>query len=146
MLIPSCQAKPHMVYWGRLPTFDNPFREGYIGVTTLKLHARVALHFSSPTNHALKEALAEHGKEIEWHPLHADLPWNVAYQIERIYRPKPYIGWNAGFGGSRYKKRREGWLVIPLGSSLLESDYRTPWIIAPRPNNGYTPRLAQCKS
>ena len=128
---------PHMVYWGHLPSFDNPFREGYIGVTMQKLHARVALHHSSPTCHALEKALAEHGDEIEWRPLHTDLPWYVAYEIERIYRPKRHIGWNAAFGGSRHKKRREGWLVTPSWVHSSQSDYRTPSVIAPRPNLFY---------
>ncbi len=133
----SYLTAPHMVYWGYLPSFDDPFREGYIGVTMLKLQSRVAHHMSRAYSPALEKALAEHGDEIEWRPLHTDLPWYVAYEIERIYRPKRHIGWNAAFGGSRHKKRREGWLVTPSWVHSSQSDYRTPSVIAPRPNLFY---------
>lgn len=115
MFLATYRTKPHIVYWAYLSSFADPFSEGYIGVTTLKLESRAALHFSGPTSPALQEEIAKNRKDILWRALHTDLPRHAAYRIERLYRPERYIGWNAGRGGRRFKDTHEEWFVTRKG-------------------------------
>lgn len=96
----ASMGEPHIVYWAYLPSFTNPYKQGYVGVTKLQLQARVALHISSPSR-TLAEPLIEYRGQIQWRILHSGLSGFEAYLIERIYRPEQDMGWNAGRGGVR---------------------------------------------
>lgn len=113
MSFPAYLAKPHIVYWAYVRSFKDPFLQGYIGVTTQKLHSRVALHFSQPTSPKIREEFEKRGDRIKWRPLHTNLPWYVAYTIERIYRPERDIGWNTAAGGIKQLKCLECWRAGP---------------------------------
>ena len=90
----------HVVYWYHLKEHNNPYTEGYIGVTK-NLAKRHYEHFrESNVQYHFHKAIIKYGKEnIVQTILHENISMSEAYALERQYRPKNNIGWNYNSGG-----------------------------------------------
>lgn len=95
--------KKYTLYWIRYPSHSDPYSEGYIGRTCNPKH-----RFSTHTNKS--SALREHfdnGAEIQI--LYDGLSKKEVNDLEREYRPEPYIGWNVYPGAGSGRKATSRW-------------------------------------
>lgn len=90
----------HLVYWYHLKEHNDPYKEGYIGVTK-NLAKRNYEHFrENKTQYHFHKAIKKYGKEnIILKVLHENLSKTEAYALERQYRSSNGIGWNYNSGG-----------------------------------------------
>ena len=88
----------HTLYWIRYPHHKDPYTEGYIGVTSLKVNNRISQHKSSKNYDpsGTGQCLREGGV---WEVLKENLSQAEVYAAERAYRPTSNIGMNKQKGG-----------------------------------------------
>jgi len=84
----------YTVYWINLPHYTDPYKEGYIGITS-NLEKRKKAHKNSNNKHV------KHGLNLgaSFEIVADNLLKNEALLIEETYRPYECIGWNLNKGG-----------------------------------------------
>lgn len=98
------QDKTAILYWLHLSSHTDVFTQGYVGVTTRLIDIRFKEHCSrfynsyNPYN-PLHLAFAEHGIENILKTRLCVCSANEVYDIEKIFRPFEYMGWNSAQGG-----------------------------------------------
>jgi len=92
------KEQQNYVYWYRLNTYNNPFTEGYIGVTN-DLARRHKEHMRTKTKTHFSNAVQKHGKVNIIREVLFEGSKQEAYQVEEIYRQACNIGWNSAIGG-----------------------------------------------
>ena len=80
------------VYWVKYPDDDDPYSQGYIGMTGRDIKERLSAH-----RFTFVEQF-KHGAIIV--PLHENLTRRTAKKLELSYRPKANIGWNTRPGNT----------------------------------------------
>ena len=83
----------------------NPWKEGYIGVTTRSLQERFSEHKNSD-NLLLSRSIKKYSPEIIFL---AEGSEQEILELERQYRPEPNIGWNLTIGGGMPPSAYEWW-------------------------------------
>jgi predicted GIY-YIG superfamily endonuclease len=98
------QDKIAAVYWLHLKDDTDVFTQGYVGVTTRLIEVRFKEHCSKFMNsynpyNPLHLAFAKHGIENIVITRLCVCNEKEAYNIEKIFRPFEYMGWNSAQGG-----------------------------------------------
>ena len=93
-----------IVYWARLTEHDDPYGEGYVGISSNSLDERKKSHYktaqsSRRRNVHFHNALLKYGSTVIWEVLHRDLMEDEAFALEGIYREDINVGWNSDRGG-----------------------------------------------
>lgn len=101
-----------VVYWIHLKEHDDPFAQGYIGVTVnfkrrVKNHKR-EVELGVHANENLMEHLKN--EKICLEILHEE-DEQTCYKLEREYRPKMNVAWNIAPGGSEGGCKRSGYTL-----------------------------------
>lgn len=86
------RLKPSVVYWIHYPEHQDPYKDGYIGITT-KLEDRITAHKRN------KRLVSKFLKGAVFEILFDCETLLEAASIEKQYRPEPNIGWNLNPGG-----------------------------------------------
>ena len=94
----------YIVYWARLAEHDDPYSEGYLGISQNSLDERKRSHYKTAKsnkrrNNHFHNALIKYGDEVVWELLHDDLAKDYALYLEDGYRPDINVGWNSDKGG-----------------------------------------------
>lgn len=87
----------YIVYWYKLPFHNNPYIEGYIGITN-NIDRRDKEHRRNSKNTHFANAMQKYGDQITYEILHT-VTKKEALDLEYAYRPDTSIGWNAAVGG-----------------------------------------------
>jgi uncharacterized protein (DUF433 family) len=92
-----------VVYWARLKEHDDPYSEGYVGMSSdfderKKSHYKTA-QSSRKRNVHFHNALLKYDGKVIWEVMHSDLTEDEAFAVEEIYREDINIGWNTDKGG-----------------------------------------------
>jgi hypothetical protein len=100
------------VYWLHLKEHTDIFTQGYIGVTTRLIDIRFREHCSrfksSYSNYnPLHLAFAQYGLENIIRTRLCVCSVREAYEVERLFRPFEYMGWNTTEGGKVSKMALE---------------------------------------
>lgn len=93
-----------IVYWARLAEHDDPYSEGYVGISQNSLDERKRSHYKAAKSNARRNnhfhnALIKYSDEVVWELLHDDLTKEDAFYLEDGYRPDINVGWNTDKGG-----------------------------------------------
>ena len=93
-----------VVYWLHLKEHTDVFTQGYVGVTTRLIDIRFKEHcnkFSSSYNqyNPLHLAFAQYGIDNVVRTRLCACAEQQAYEVEEIFRPFEYMGWNTAEGG-----------------------------------------------
>lgn len=92
--------RSYYLYWYHLKTHNNPFSDGYIGVTcNLKVRHRAHLAGYKGGSRVLHQAFTKYGEDRILRSILRVTSRENAYQLERKYRPTEEIGWNIAAGG-----------------------------------------------
>lgn len=83
----------YVVYWIHYPDHQDPYLQGYIGITS-NIDRRLNEHKS--TNPHMRNRM---NKGAIYEILHSDLSLEEACNVEFIYRPSESVGWNVAVGG-----------------------------------------------
>ncbi len=96
--------KVAVLYWLHLKESTDVFTQGYVGVTTRLIDVRFKEHCNKFNNsynpyNPLHLAFAEHGIQniVKTRLCVCDV--KRAYELEKIFRPFEYMGWNTVEGG-----------------------------------------------
>lgn len=94
----------YIVYWARLKKHDDPYSEGYIGISKYELAERKRSHYKAARSKARRNvhfhnALLKYEDDIIWEVLHEDLEEENALSLEGQYREDINVGWNTDRGG-----------------------------------------------
>ena len=94
----------YIVYWARLAEHDDPYSEGYVGISQNSLYERKRSHYKTAKsnvrrNNHFHNALIKYGDGVVWGLLHDDLTKEDALYLEDGYRPDINVGWNTDKGG-----------------------------------------------
>lgn len=96
--------KTAILYWLHLKEHTDVFTQGYVGVTTRLIDVRFKEHCSRFNNsynqyNPLHLAFAEYGIEniVKTRLCVCDV--KQAYELEKVFRPFEYMGWNTVEGG-----------------------------------------------
>lgn len=98
------QHKTAVLYWLHLKEHTDVFTQGYVGVTTRLIDIRFKEHCSrfhnsyNPYN-PLHIAFAQYGIENIIKTRLCVCPASQVYQLEEVFRPFEYMGWNTAEGG-----------------------------------------------
>ena len=87
--------KTGYVYWLHTANQNDPYRDGYVGVTT-NPNRRLYEHRHRSENPILKNVFNKHYVVID---ILFIGEYNFCYEVEQLYRPKELIGWNINKGG-----------------------------------------------
>jgi len=109
----------YTVYWIKSPEHQDPFKEGYIGITSQQVEERFKEHKHNNKNKHLKNRCRK--EDVEIVKLVENLNEYDAKRIEIVFRPAENIGWNINKGGDIPPSRKGK--VSP--KSLLKGDDRT---------------------
>jgi predicted GIY-YIG superfamily endonuclease len=109
----------YTVYWIKSSEHQDPFKEGYIGITSKQVEERFKEHKHNNKNKHLKNLCRK--EDVEIIKLVENLDENEAKKIETEYRPDENIGWNINKGGDIPPSRKGK--ISP--KSLLVGDNRT---------------------
>jgi predicted GIY-YIG superfamily endonuclease len=109
----------YTVYWIKSFEHQDPFKEGYIGITSKQVEERFKEHKHNNKNKHLKNRCRK--EDVEIIKLVENLDENDAKKIETEYRPDENIGWNINKGGDIPPSRKGK--ISP--KSLLVGDNRT---------------------
>lgn len=109
----------YTVYWIKSSEHQDPFKEGYIGITSKQVEERFKEHKHNNKNKHLKNRCRK--EDVEIIKLVENLDENEAKKIETKYRPDENIGWNINKGGDIPPSRKGK--ISP--KSLLVGDNRT---------------------
>ena len=93
-----------IVYWARLQQHDDPYSEGYVGISQNTLEERKRSHYKTAKSNKRRNvhfhnALVKYGDAVIWETLHEDLSEEDAFYLEDGYRPDINVGWNTDKGG-----------------------------------------------
>lgn len=90
-----------LVYWYHLSSHTDPFTQGYVGVTCQNdVRKRCHINGLKGGSSVLYKAFQKYGEEnILQDVLQTVDDKKEAYELERVYRPSPKIGWNLAIGG-----------------------------------------------
>ena len=93
-----------IVYWARLAKHDDPYSEGYVGISLNSLDERKRSHYKAAKSKARRNnhfhnALIKYGDDVVWELLHDDLTKEDALYLEDGYQPDINVGWNTDKGG-----------------------------------------------
>lgn len=93
-----------IVYWVRLAEHDDPYSEGYVGISSKSLDERKQAHHKSAKSNVSRNlhfhnAILRYGKRVIWEILHDNLTEDEAFLLEGIYREDVNVGWNSDRGG-----------------------------------------------
>jgi hypothetical protein len=96
--------KVAVLYWLHLKEHTDVFTQGYVGVTTRLIEVRFKEHCSKFNNsynpyNPLHLAFAQHGLENIIKTRLCVCSSDEAYELEKIFRPFEYMGWNTVEGG-----------------------------------------------
>lgn len=94
----------YKVYWIKSPEHQDPFKEGYIGITSQSLNKRFNDHKHNNKNKHLKYRCRKQDVEIVC--LLENLDSYEAKRIELVMRPSENIGWNINKGGDLPPSRK----------------------------------------
>jgi hypothetical protein len=101
----------YKLYWIKYPEHNDPFIDGYIGITSQDIEKRFNNHKYNTKNKHLKNRCNQ--KDVEIVCLFDDLERQEACLLEEEYRPKENIGWNINKGGdlppSQKGKAHKSW-------------------------------------
>ena len=86
-----------IVYWARLAEHDDPYSEGYVGISQNSLDERKRSHYKTANsnkrrNNHFHNALIKYGDDVVWELLHDDLEKDDALYLEDGYRPDINVG------------------------------------------------------
>ena len=109
----------YKVYWIKYPEYNDPFSEGYVGITSQQIEERFKEHKYNNKNKHLKNRCVKDIVQIIC--LHEQLEKEEAKLLEEKYRPNENIGWNINKGGDIPPSRKGK--ISP--KSLLTGDNRT---------------------
>jgi len=109
----------YTVYWIKSSEHQDPFKEGYVGITSKQVEERFKEHKHNNKNKHLKNRCRK--EDVEIVKLVGNLNENEAKKIETEYRPSENIGWNINKGGDIPPSRKGK--VSP--KSLLTGENRT---------------------
>jgi predicted GIY-YIG superfamily endonuclease len=109
----------YTVYWIKSSEHQDPFKEGYVGITSKQVEERFKEHKHNNKNKHLKNRCRK--EDVEIVKLVEKLDENEAKKIETEYRPSENIGWNINKGGDIPPSRKGK--VSP--KSLLTGENRT---------------------
>lgn len=130
----------YTVYWIRYDAHDDPFNEGYVGITK-QLDQRMKEHRH---NKILGSRLK---KGAKFEVLYENLDKEEACKIEEKYRPIERIGWNVNRGGnippSQLGKSYEG--QLRKGEDRTEAQKRASSIHSKRMKNNSNRPLRECE-
>jgi hypothetical protein len=106
------KEKVAVVYWLHLKDDTDVFTQGYVGVTTRLIDVRFREHcskFKSSYNpyNPLHLAFAQHGIDAIVRTRLCVCNVKQAYEIERLFRPFEYMGWNTVEGGKMSPQVKE---------------------------------------
>ena len=92
------------VYWIHLESHSDIKSEGYVGITSLGVSVRFALHRNTPKTRKLRptiimHAIAKHGNALKVTTL-VEGSQEYCQMIENRLRPTANIGWNIAPGGA----------------------------------------------
>ncbi len=92
------------LYWLHLESHNDAFLDGYIGVTTRSIDVRFKEHCSRFNNsynlyNPLHQAFSKYGIENILKTRLCVCDIKEAYELERVFRPFEYTGWNTVQGG-----------------------------------------------
>lgn len=96
--------KVAIVYWLHLKEHTDVFTQGYVGVTTRLIDIRFKEHcnkfnkYYNPYN-PLHIAFSKYGIENIIKTRLCVCPVKNAYEVEKVFRPFEYMGWNTVQGG-----------------------------------------------
>ena len=93
-----------IVYWARLEKHDDPYSEGYVGISQNALEERKRSHYKTAKSNKRRNvhfhnALLKYGDDVIWETLHENLSEDDAFDLEGGYRPDINVGWNTDKGG-----------------------------------------------
>ncbi len=88
--------KESYVYWIHLKKHDNPYEQGYVGVSK-NVSRRLEQHKSRKENPILNNIFKKH-KDVEVSILFVGTH-EYCFEVEHQYRPQKEIGWNINEGG-----------------------------------------------
>jgi hypothetical protein len=106
------QHKIAVLYWLHLKEHTDVFTEGYVGVTSrlietrFKEHCRKFYNSYNPYN-PLHLAFAQHGIENIVITRLCVCEEKQTYELEKIFRPFEYMGWNTVEGGKFSPQARQ---------------------------------------
>lgn len=94
----------YKLYWIKYQECQNPFEEGYIGITSQTIEKRFDNHKYNTKNKHLKNRCRQENVKIVC--LFDNLDQQQARILEEQYRPKENIGWNINKGGDLPPSRK----------------------------------------
>jgi group I intron endonuclease len=86
------------VYWIHSKEHNNPFKEGYVGVSK-NVQRRIQEHKSKKENPILENVFKKYENILVDILFEGD--YQHCFEIEKEYRPVENIGWNINCGGSK---------------------------------------------
>jgi beta-glucosidase/6-phospho-beta-glucosidase/beta-galactosidase len=89
-------SKTASVYWIRLKHHNDPYKDGYVGVSK-NVHRRMCEHKSKKENPILENVFNKHKNVIVDILFEGD--YENCFGVEKEYRPHKEIGWNINEGG-----------------------------------------------
>ena len=100
------------VYWLHLKEHTDVFTQGYVGVTTRLIDIRFKEHcfkFNNSYNqyNPLHLAFSQYGIDSIVVTRLCVCPVKQAYEIEKLFRPFEYMGWNTSEGGKISRRAAE---------------------------------------
>jgi predicted GIY-YIG superfamily endonuclease len=109
----------YKVYWIKYSEYNDPNKEGYIGITSQDIEKRFYNHKFNRKNKLLANRCKK--ENVELICLHENLSKEEARILEEKYRPSENIGWNINKGGDLPPSRKGK----QSPKSLLKGDDRT---------------------
>ena len=102
--MPLETEKVAVLYWLHLADYTDVFTQGYVGVTTRSIDVRFKEHCSRYNNsynsyNPLHLAFNKYGTENIIKTRLCVSTAREIYEIEKIFRPFEYMGWNTAQGG-----------------------------------------------
>jgi predicted GIY-YIG superfamily endonuclease len=109
----------YTVYWIKSAEHQDPFKEGYVGITSQEVEERFKEHKHNNKNKHLKNRCRK--EDVQIVKLVENIDEYDAKRIEILFRPEENIGWNINKGGDLPPSRKGK--VSP--KSLLKGENRT---------------------
>ena len=94
----------YIIYWAKLESHDDPWRQGYIGYSGNTLDERKRSHYKKAKSNKQRNvhfhnALERYKEKVEWSIIEQNLTKDEALVLEEKYRPRINMGWNTDKGG-----------------------------------------------
>jgi len=94
----------YKIYWIKYLEHTDPYKEGYIGLTSQTIEERLSEHKHNKKNKLLSNRCRK--ELVQTICLHDNLSESEAKLLEQKYRPSENIGWNINKGGDLPPSRR----------------------------------------